>query len=142
MTTDSKPEPPKQAINGAGWYKRYPRDFLEGTALLPFELKCAYALLLDLIYIQNGRLPDDARYIAGVLGCSVRKWNSIRQALLENEKIYINGAFIANFRADKLLITAKKTRDNNAENAAKRWARSPRRRLPMPANGFAQAKVR
>ena len=110
-----------QPLNGAGFYKRYPRDFLEGTALLPFELKCAYALLLDLIYIQNGELPDDPRYISGVLGCSVRKWNSIRKQLLDHGKIYIKGPFIANFRADKLLITAQKTRDKNAENASKRW---------------------
>ncbi|MBC8717497.1 hypothetical protein [Ochrobactrum sp. Marseille-Q0166] len=42
--------------------KPYPRDFIEGTIGMSFELKAAYRLVLDLIYMQGGNLPDDARY--------------------------------------------------------------------------------
>ncbi|MFK5283859.1 DUF1376 domain-containing protein, partial [Lacticaseibacillus paracasei] len=56
-------------MNGLPYYKAYPRDFIEGTIGMPFELKGAYRLLLDLIYMQGGRLPDDAKYISGLLGC-------------------------------------------------------------------------
>ena len=36
---------------------------------MTFELKGAYRLVLDLIYMQDGQLPDDARYIwAACLG--------------------------------------------------------------------------
>lgn len=69
------------------YYKRFPRDFLEGTIGLSFEVKGAYAIVLDLIYMRDGRLPDDARYIAGQLGCSVRKWSAIRAALISAGKI-------------------------------------------------------
>lgn len=70
-------------MNGLPYYKRYPRDFIEGTIGLGFELKTAYAFLLDLIYMQGGKLPDEPRYISGLLECSVRKWKSIRQALID-----------------------------------------------------------
>lgn len=74
-------------MNGLPYYKAYPRDFIEGTIGMPGEIKCAYRLVLDLIYMQGGKLPDDARYVAGLLGYSVRKWNQIRSALIDAGKI-------------------------------------------------------
>ena len=71
------------------YYKRYPRDFLEGTIGLSFEEKGAYAIVLDLIYMRDGGLPDDGRYIAGQLGCSVRMWSKIKTALIEKGKISV-----------------------------------------------------
>lgn len=81
-------------MNGLPYYKAYPRDFIEGTVGMPFEIKCAYRVVLDLIYMQGGNLPDDARYISGLLGCSIRKWKSIRQALIEAGKITVSGDFL------------------------------------------------
>jgi len=104
-------------MNGLPYYKAYPRDFLEGTIGMPFEIKCAYRVVLDLIYMQGGRLPDDARYIAGHLGCSLRKWKAIRAELLERRKLKVSGEFLANYRADKELETLAKLQDKQAENA-------------------------
>lgn len=98
------------------YYKRFPRDFLDGTIGLSFEVKGAYAIVLDLIYMRDGRLPDDARYIAGQLGCSVRKWNSIREELLARRKLKVELGFISNFRADYLLEETRKYQDKQAEN--------------------------
>lgn len=98
------------------YYKRYPRDFFEGTIGMSFEVKSAYGLLLDLIYMRNGNLPDDARYIAGNLGCSVRKWNAIREQLISLGKISCDNGIISNFRADYLLEETRKYRDKKAEN--------------------------
>lgn len=81
-------------MNGLPYYKAYPRDFIEGTIGMPFEIKCAYRVVLDLIYMQGGELPDDARYISGLLGCSVRKWKSIRSALIQAGKIHVSGEFL------------------------------------------------
>lgn len=106
-------------MNGLPYYKAYPRDFLEGTIGMPFEVKAAYRLLLDLIYMQDGRLTDDARYISGHLGVTVRKWNIIRSELIERGKIQIISGFIANYRADKELETSRKFQENQAEKAAK-----------------------
>lgn len=106
-------------MNGLPYYKAYPRDFIEGTIGLPFELKAAYRLVLDLIYMQGGALPDDDRYIAGLLGCSVRKWGSLRAELVRLGKIYVSGGFLRNYRADKELETLAKLQDKQRENRAR-----------------------
>lgn len=101
------------------YYPRYPRDFFEGTAGMPFELKSAYGLILDLIYMMGDRgLPDDPHFISGHLGMSVRKWNSVRKALLDCGKIDIDRGIISNKRADKEKIIQSKYRDKQRENAS------------------------
>lgn len=106
-------------MNGLPYYKAYPRDFIEGTIGMGFELKGAYRLLLDLIYMHGGTLQDDARYIAGTLGCSVRAWNGYRAQLLDVGKIAIENGIISNFRAnlemDKLKMMQEKQRENGSK---------------------------
>lgn len=104
-------------MNGLPYYKAYPRDFLEGTIGMSFEVKGAYRLILDLIYMQGGKLPDNARYISGNLGCSVRKWNAIRAELIERRKIHPIGEFLVNYRADKELESLRKFQEKQSENA-------------------------
>ena len=78
-------------MNALPYYKRYPRDLIEGTAGMPFEEKAAYAFVLDLIYLHSAYLPDDPRFIAGHLGVSVRKWNAIRGSLIARGKLKVSG---------------------------------------------------
>lgn len=106
-------------MNGLPYYKAYPRDFIEGTIGMSFEIKAAYRLILDLIYMQGGRLPDDARYIAGLLGCSVRAWGKYRDALIDAGKISSSDGFISNFRADKEIETLAKLQDKQRENRSR-----------------------
>ena len=106
-------------MNGLPYYKAYPRDFIEGTIGMPFELKAAYRLVLDLIYMQGGNLPDDARYISGLLGCTLRKWNSLRGELIAMGKIEINGEFLTNKRAVIELETTRKFTEKQSENRSK-----------------------
>ena len=101
------------------YYKRYTRDILDGTVGMGFELKTAYAFLLDLIYHHDGKLPDESRYIAGQLECSVRKWTSLRGQLIEKGKIQINGGLLTNYRADIEVINRRKLSDNQAIKAKK-----------------------
>lgn len=98
------------------YYKAYPRDFIEGTAGMSFELKGAYRLVLDLIYMQSGSLPDDDRYISGLLGLSVRKWRKLRQQLIDIGKITAERGIISNKRADKELIISRKYQEKQSEN--------------------------
>jgi len=105
-------------MNGLPYYKAYPRDFIEGTIGMPFEDKCAYRVVLDLIYMQAGKLPDDARYISGLLGCSIRKWKSIRLRLIEGGKIQASGEFLTNYRAVSELESLAKLQDKQRENAS------------------------
>ncbi len=106
-------------MNGLPYYKAYPRDFIEGTIGLPFEVKAAYRLVLDLIYMQGGNLPDDARYVSGMLGLSVRKWNDIRGQLVAAGKLAVNGEFLTNYRAIKELETLSSFQDKQAKNRSR-----------------------
>ena len=106
-------------MNGLPYYKAYPRDFFEGTVGMDFETKAAYRLVLDLIYMHGGRLADDARFISGHLGCSVKKWWALRSAILATGKITLEIGHLANIRADKIIDEAKlcqsKQRDNGSQ---------------------------
>lgn len=84
-----------------------------------FELKGAYRLILDLIYMQSGKLPDDARYISGLLGCSVKKWNAMRLELLSLGKIVCEGGVLTNLRAITELETLGRFQDKQSVNASR-----------------------
>lgn len=101
-------------MNGLPYYKAYPRDFIEGTIGMPFEVKCAYRVVLDLIYMQGGDLPDDARYISGHLGCSIRKWKAIREALIARGEIRCDDRLIISRRLD---AWAEQSRKDSARPA-------------------------
>lgn len=100
------------------YYKRYPRDFIEGTIGLDLETKGAYSILLDLIYMQGGQLPDDELYIAGLLGCRAGKWRAIRSTLLEAAKITAIDGKISNSRALLEINSLKNFSENQAKNAS------------------------
>lgn len=103
-------------MNGLPYYKAYPRDFFDGTAGMDFEVKAAYRLILDMIYMHGGRLVDDPRFIAGHLGCSVKKWNGLRSAILATGKIVASGGYLGNLRADKELDSLKSFQAKQREN--------------------------
>lgn len=104
-------------LNGLPYYKAYPRDFFEGTRGMGLELKGAYRLLLDLIYMHGGTLEDDARFIAGTLGCSVKKWNLMRAELIKMGKISFSDNSLRNLRADKELEMLRRFQDKQSKNA-------------------------
>lgn len=106
-------------MNGLPYYKAYPRDFFEGTVGLDLEFKGAYRLILDLIYMHGGRLTDDPRFIAGHLGCSVKRWNTLRAALIESGKIDVSDGVLRNLRADKELEILRSFSDQQREKARK-----------------------
>jgi len=127
-------------MNALPYYRRFPRDFVEGTVGMPFDLKGAYSILLDLIYMQDGRLPDDARYIAGLLGCSVKAWNGYRLRLLAMGKIVSDGEIISNFRANLELDKVAEIRRTKSENRA---GKSKNKDLPeRPSNTRAHTKTK
>lgn len=103
-------------MNGLPYYPRYARDFIDGTAGMPFELKGAYGIILDLIYMLGGNLPNDPHYLAGQLGMSVRKVNMIVPKLVEAGKIRIDDGIISNKRADNLLIISRSFSDKQSKN--------------------------
>jgi hypothetical protein len=84
------------------WYKRYPRDFLEGTRGLTLEEAGAYSKVLDLIYDNDNRLADDDAFIAGNISCQVRVWRRLRGRLIQLNKLYVEGGLLRNPTADRV----------------------------------------
>jgi hypothetical protein len=70
------------------WHPREHRKALDGMLMLTLEERGAYNTCLDLIYDREGPIPDDARWLAGWMGVSVRKWASIRSALIVKAKLF------------------------------------------------------
>lgn len=125
------------------WYRRFPDNFIAGTVGMTLEEKGAYSLILDLMYVRGGPVPDEPRYIAGVCNCSVRKWNTIRDRLIALGKIEIADGFLTNHRAEKEIENALKTSRKLAENGAKGGEkRAENEREARKNNGLAQAGLK
>lgn len=98
------------ANNGLPYYPRYPRDLFEGTAGMPITDKGPYSLIIDLIYMHDGALPDNRQYIAGMLGMSVRGLNLVIPRLVEAGKLSVTGGVITNPKADAVLHATRAKR--------------------------------
>ena len=101
------------------WYKRYGADFIHGTMGLTLEQKGAYSLCLDLIYEHGGPIPDDDRWLAGICGVSMRKWRSLRAALIEAGKLSNSDGFLMNDRAEMVLAEQQESHRKSVESGAK-----------------------
>lgn len=106
-------------MSGRPWYKRYGGDFVLGTMSLSLEEKGAYSLCLDLIYDRGAPIPDDARWLAGVCGVSLRKWSALRDRLIATGKLIASDGHLSNDRAEKEIENALETSRKHAENGAK-----------------------
>ena len=86
---------------------------------MTLEQKGAYSMVLDMIYDYGGPIPDDSQWIARVCGCSTRKWNQIRQFLIDRGKIHVGDGMISNDRAIKQLLSGGEEHDKFVINGAK-----------------------
>lgn len=93
------------------WYKRSPRDFLDGVQGMGPELIGAYAVILELIYARGGDLPRDDRHLAGVLGCSIRKARALTDGLIKVGKLHLVAGKLTNDRAEKVLNERRNQRE-------------------------------
>ncbi len=101
------------------WYKRCGADFIHGTMKLSLEEKGAYSLCLDLMYDHEGPIPDDARWLSGICGVSMRKWNTLRARLIEAGKLSAENGFLINARALFEIENSSKLHRNQVESGAK-----------------------
>ena len=101
------------------YHKRYHSDALAGFMSLNLEERGAYQTILDMIYDRGGAIPNNERLIAGYMGCSVRKWRSLFDQLVEKDKIYLTDeGLISNARAEKEIENYAKTSRKHAENGS------------------------
>jgi uncharacterized protein YdaU (DUF1376 family) len=103
------------------WYKRDPHRAVVGMTGLTLEEVGAYNLLLDWMYIRDGKLPDDSRTICNFLHTKPQRWRRLRTALITKKKIYVLGGFLRNERTDREITTvAAKARRKFQQRAARR----------------------
>jgi uncharacterized protein YdaU (DUF1376 family) len=127
----------------ARWYKRCGADFIHGTMMLTLEEKGAYSLCLDLIYDRGGPIPDDARWLSGVCGVSMRKWGAIRARLIELGKLAAADNHLSNSRAALELVSAELSHRERAESGAKGGRkRAEKAGTHGKINGLAQAELK
>ena len=70
---------------------------------MSIDLKGPYSILLDLIYLHDGSLPDNRQYVAGQLGMTVRMLNRAIVNLILIGKLALENGFITNPKADAVL---------------------------------------
>ena len=116
------------------WYKRFPGDFITGTLAFSLEEKGAYSICLDLIYDRGGPIPDDPQWISRACGCSVRKWKTIRQTLIDAGKLVPENGTLSNDRARKLLENSAKEARKLAENGLKGAEKTNEKRATLNGN--------
>lgn len=85
------------------WYKRFARDYYEGTRELKLDERGAYSDILDMIYMAGGPIKDDERLIAYKMHVDVRTWRRIRKRLLALGKLYLVRGYLHNARAKSVL---------------------------------------
>lgn len=110
------------------WYKRDPEKALSGMMGLSLDERGAYNTVLDLIYLRDGKLPDDDRFLAGYMSVDVRVWRRIKARLIQLEKVRIVDGMIHDDMADKVVDEALRrlvsARDAGKVSAAKRGGKS------------------
>jgi uncharacterized protein YdaU (DUF1376 family) len=125
------------------WYRRFPDRFIAGTVSMTLEEKGAYSLVLDLMYVRGGPIPDEPRYIAGVCNCSVRKWNAIRQRLIDLGKIELVDGYLVNRQAEEELEISGKSSEERAESGRKGGEKSAENRAADKENkSLGQAELK
>ena len=129
------------------WHPRHHRAALDGMLALTLEERGAYNTILDLIYERGGAVPDDDRWLAGWMGCSTRRWNIIKAALIVKGKIVVRDRdgdrFLTNQRAEKELATqADRTRKLSENGAKGQRKRRENESAPNKNNDIAQAPLK
>lgn len=69
------------------WYPAFPADYFAATQGWDLDMKGPYRLLIDLLNERDRPFPDDPKFVAGVLGCSVQRWRKVREFLIGNGKL-------------------------------------------------------
>ena len=97
----------------------YPDDWLAGTVELTLEEEGAFIRICSLIYSKGRPIPDKDRWLASMCRVSTRRWRTLRQALVDKEKITISDGLIHQERCRKELEKGANIARKRAESGAK-----------------------
>lgn len=130
-------------MSGNPWHRRYHSDALAGILSLTLEERGAYQTVLDMIYDHGGAIADNDRILAAYMGCSIRKWKTIKSALIDAGKLTLSGGRLSNARAEKEIENDAKTSRKHAENGSRGGrARSENRKNTNENSETAQAPLK
>jgi len=90
----------------------YVGDYLGDTRHLTTEQHGAYMLLLMTMWRADGRLPNDDRKLARIVGCTASRWSKIRTEVMEFFEV--EGEFITN---ERLLFELEKASEKSIKRA-------------------------
>lgn len=121
-----------------GWHPRDHKAALDGMLMLTLEERGAYNTCLDLIYDRAGPIPDDARWLSGWMGVSLKRWASLRATLIVKGKLFainVNGVdCLMNERAAHEIEKQNNRARNLREIGAKGGRNSAKNRVETKEN--------
>lgn len=102
--------------------KFFPGDFLNGTAHMSLEMVGAYIRTLCIMYDRMGGFPADEHLGATLMRVDKRVYRRVRDQLLADGKIFIDGDTIRNVRVEKEISDYISEYKRRSEAAKKREA--------------------
>lgn len=114
------------------WYRGDPHADIESAKGLTFEEFGAYCVVLALLRLRAGAIPDDDRFIAGWYRCDVRIWRRLRERLIAHERLYVSDGMLRSPAADDDVAAA--ARRHAAAQAAGRASVLSRRAEASDSN--------
>lgn len=75
--------------HGRPFYQRFHDDFLMGTQDYDLETYGAYSRIIDHLNSRDRHLPDNDKFMAGILNCSPQRWRKLRAKLLKDKKLVL-----------------------------------------------------
>ena len=84
-------------------YTWFIRDGRKGMFDMPLDEQAVYRSVLDLIYFNDGDVPDDDKAIAAWVGCDMRVWRRVKAALIARCRIHIHDGVVHDSKCDTRL---------------------------------------
>lgn len=122
---------------GRPWYQRGAADFIMAVRGWDLEQAGAYSLILDHLNDRDRPLPDDDKFMAGLLHCSPQKWRKLRAFLIEQGKLVVTpDQYLTNPRFEREHAARFRTREEailsgRAGGLASAARRAGQAELPM-----------
>lgn len=118
------------------YYKRFPSDWLAGTAGLTAEQKGVYDTVLELLYDRGEPIKDEPRELARITGCSsTRRYSLIRDQLVAAGKLQLVDGYLTNPRWERQYDVEQQEAEVLGQNGSK-VRKDSRKNTPQNSPGL------
>jgi uncharacterized protein YdaU (DUF1376 family) len=102
------------------WVKWFPEKYLNGIRGLDLEVIGLYSIILNMIYDNEGPIPDDRRRLGMIVGMRAVALNRLIETLVDAGKLIIADGVISNPRAEEEITKRRavvaRLRENGEKN--------------------------